>query len=66
MSIFNSSIIAHEQCIPCVARAQDASYTQNFSRHNMLYALVCKLGCELYRISAVTGSDRLRSHDIPN
>ena len=49
MSIFNSSIIAREQCIPRVARAQHASYTQNFLSHNMLHALVCKLGCELYR-----------------
>ena len=41
--------MAREQCIPCVARAQHESYTQNFSKHNALHALVCKLGCELYR-----------------
>ena len=49
MSIFNSSIIAHEQCIPCVTRARHTSYLQNFSRHDTLHALVSKLGRELYR-----------------
>ena len=48
MSIFNSSIIAREQCIPCVAQAQQASYLKNFLRHNTLHAIFCKLGHELY------------------
>ena len=50
MSIFNSSIIAREQCISRVAQAQHASHMQNFSRHDTLHVLVCKLGRELYRI----------------
>ena len=33
MSIFNSSVIACEQCIPHVAQAQHTSYLQNFLRH---------------------------------
>ena len=37
-SIFNSSIIAREQCIPHVTRAQHVSYLQNFSRHDVLHA----------------------------
>ena len=49
MSIFNSSIIAREHCFPRVAQAQHAGYTQNFSRHDVLHALVCKLGRELCR-----------------
>ena len=49
-SIFNSSIIAQEQCIPRVARAQHASHLQNFLRHDILHAFVCKLKHELYRI----------------
>ena len=48
MNIFNSSIIAHKQCIPHVAQAQRASYLQKFSRHDVLHAFVCKLGCDLY------------------
>ena len=36
--------------VPHVTRAQHASYMQNFSRHDALHALVCKLGCELYRM----------------
>ena len=50
MSIFNSSIIAREQCIPRVAQAQHASYLQNFSRHEASHAFVCKLGHEWYHI----------------
>ena len=32
-STFNSSVIAHEQCIPRVVQAQHASDFQNLSRH---------------------------------
>ena len=48
MSIFNSSIIAREQYIPRVARAQHTSYLQHFWRHDKLHTFVCKLGHELY------------------
>ena len=51
-SIFNSSLIACEQFIPHVARAQHMSYLQNFSRHDALHVNFCKLGRELYRISS--------------
>ena len=40
MSIFNSSIITCEQCIPHVTRAQHASNMQNFLRHNTSHAFV--------------------------
>ena len=46
-SIFNSSVIARKQCSSC-CQAQHASYLQNFSRHEALHALFCKLGHELY------------------
>ena len=36
-SIYNSSVITHEQCIPRVAQAQYVSYLQNFSRHEELH-----------------------------
>ena len=62
MSIFKSSVITHEQCIPHVAQAQHASCLQDFSRYKALhmfsvymfsvYMFTCtkhKLGCELYR-----------------
>ena len=36
--MFNSSVIAREQCISCVGRAQHVSYLQTFSRHEVLHA----------------------------
>ena len=48
-SIYNSSVITHEQCIPRVAQAQYVSYLQNFSRHEELHNF-WKLECELYSI----------------
>ena len=48
MSIFNSSIIAHKQCVSHVVRVQHVSYMQNFLRHGMSHTFVCKLGRELY------------------
>ena len=50
VSIFNSSVIAYEQCVPCVAQAQHISYLQNFSRYKGLHTFFSKLGRELYRM----------------
>ena len=36
-STFNSSVIAHEQCISRVTKAQQVSDFQNFSRHDGLH-----------------------------
>ena len=50
MSIFNSSVIVREQCIPRVAQSQHANYAR-YGTHNF-----CKLGCKLYCIySIITG-----------
>ena len=49
--LINNCWFAREQCIPRVAQAQHMSYMQNFSTHDALHALACKLGRELYRIS---------------
>ena len=38
-STFNSSVTAHEQCIPHVAQTQHASDFQNFSRRDGLHVL---------------------------
>ena len=43
MSIFNLSVIACEQCIPRVTRAQHASNLQNFSRHESLHMFFVNL-----------------------
>ena len=59
MSIFNSSIIACKQCIPCIAQAQHVSYLQYFSRHNTLHVFVCKVGSELYCMHLATKELRL-------
>ena len=42
-SSFNSSVIAHEQCIPHVAQTQLASDFQNLLRHDGLHVLFVKL-----------------------
>ena len=42
-STFNSSVIAHKQCIPHVAQAQHASDFQNFSLHDGLHAFFVNL-----------------------
>ena len=36
------------KCLRAVCSLCRASYTQNFSRHDALHVLVCKLGRELY------------------
>ena len=43
VSIFNSSVITLKECIPHVARAQHASYLQNFLRHEALHAFFVNL-----------------------
>ena len=54
VSIFNLSITTRKQCVPRIARAQHASYLQNFLRHEGLHAFFSKLGCELYRMYICT------------
>ena len=54
VSIFNSSIITREQCIPRVTRAEHTSDLQNFSRRDALHAFFCKLGRERYHNNHVT------------
>ena len=51
-SIFNSSVIAREQCTSHVTWGQHVSYLQNFSRHEVLLIFFYKLGRELYHIWA--------------
>ena len=43
MSFFHSSVIACEQCIPCVTRAQHASNLQNFPRHELSHMFFVNL-----------------------
>ena len=49
MSIFKSSIITHEQCMPRVTQAQHASYIFKISPGTThLCVFFCKHGLELY------------------
>ena len=43
VSIFNLSAIVHKQCTSRIARAQNASYLQIFSRHEVLIAFFVNL-----------------------